>query len=149
MKPSTFNFELTEDQSQDSIRPLKRYRVWIESLIFLLLGLGLGSAVMAQSDAQTHRDQVRKQEVRQQKRSDMKDLRNDVRDHKVAKHQVNHDLGHAKVKQAMHDHKAVAKINRREKRDQKRLKAMGVDHSMAKARRQVKVRDDNRKDHMN
>jgi len=32
--------------------------------------------------------------------------------------------------------------------DQKRLELMGVDHPITKAKRQVKVQDDNRKDNM-
>lgn len=118
----------------------------MKKLFFLLIGVGLCAGAMAQTEIQKQKE-VQKQEV-QKKRTDMKNLRGDVRDHKAATHQVNHDLSHVRVKKAMHDHKAVAEANKRENRDSKRLKAHGVDHSVAKAKRQVKVRDDNRKDHM-
>ena len=102
---------------------------------------------MAQTDVQKPTQVEKKTEV-QKKRADMKDLRGDVRDHRAATHQVNHDLSHVRIKKAMHDHKAVAETNKDEKRDSKRLKAHGVDHAVVKAKRQVKVQDDNRKDHM-
>ena len=113
----------------------------MKKLIFLLLGVGLSGAVMAQTD-------VQKPAQVQKKREDMKNLRSDVRDHQAATHQVNHDLSHVRIKKAMHDHKAVAEANKREKMDSKRLKTHGVDHAVVKAKRQVKVQDDNRKDHM-
>ena len=94
---------------------------------------------MAQTPAQVKKDQ--------EKKAEMKDLRTDVRDHKAAKHVENRDLAHVKVNKAMHDHKAVARINKDERTDSKRLKRQGVDHSLTKARRQVKVQADNRKDH--
>jgi hypothetical protein len=77
-----------------------------------------------------------------------KDLRTDVRAHKAATHQVNHDLSHVRVRKAVQDHKAVAKTNRMTHTDSKRLKAHGVSHPVAKAKRQVRVQDDNHKDHI-
>ena len=108
-------------------------------LALTVMALGIGAAVMAQTPAQVKKDQ--------EKKTEMKDLRSDVRDHKAAKHVENRDLAHIKVKKAIHDHKAVARINKDQRSDSKRLKAQGVDHSIAKAKRQVKVQDDNRKDH--
>jgi hypothetical protein len=118
----------------------------MKKLIFLLLGVGLSAGVMAQTDIQKKKE-VQPTEVHK-KKADMKDLRSDVREHQAATHQVNHDLGHVRIKKAMHDHKAVAEANKKENRDAKRLKAHGVDHSVTKAKRQVKVQDENRKDHM-
>jgi len=78
----------------------------------------------------------------------MADLRTEVRDHRAAAHVVNRDLGHFRFGRAIHDHKAVARINKQMTIDQKRLELMGVDHPITKAKRQVKVQDDNRKDNM-
>lgn len=146
MKPSKINLAQTEGSQRGSARPLRRHYLLAKKLIFLLLGVGLSAGVMAQTDIQKQKE-TQKTEV-QKKRTDMKNLRSDVRDHKAATHQVNHDLSHARIKKAMHDHKAVAEANKRENKDAKRLKAHGVDHSVVKAKRQVKVQDDKRKDHM-
>jgi hypothetical protein len=118
----------------------------MKKLIFLLLGIGLSAAVMAQTDLQKQKETQKT--VVQKKKTDMKNLRSDVREHQAATHQVNHDLSHVRIKKAMHDHKAVAEANKKENKEAKRLKAHGVDHSVAKAKRQVKVQNDNRKDHM-
>jgi hypothetical protein len=105
----------------------------MKTLFFVLLLLGIGGAAVAQTD--------------QTKKKEMKDLRSDVRDHKVATHRVNHDLAHARVGKAMKDHAAVHDIKKDERSDAKQLRAQGVKHPITKARRQVKVQDDNRKDH--
>jgi hypothetical protein len=107
----------------------------MKKLLIVLLGLGLGTGVMAQTEP------VKKEE--------MKDLKTHVREKKVATHRVNHDLSHAKVKKAIHDHKAVAVQNKDIHRDAKGLKNRKVGHPIAKAKRQVKVEDDARKDHTN
>lgn len=83
------------------------------------------------------------------KKEEMKDLRTDVREKKAASHQVNKDLGHMRVKKAIHDHKAVARENKDIRKDSKALKDRGVSHPVAKAKRQVRVQDDNKKDHTN
>ena len=77
----------------------------------------------------------------------MKDLKTDVRAHKAASHQVIHDLGHVRIRKAIQDHRSVASANKMADADSKRLKAQGVTHPVAKAKRQVKVEDDNHKDH--
>lgn len=107
----------------------------MKKLVFLLIGMSLTVAVMAQTNPQ--------------KKAEMKDLRTDVREKKAAKHQVNKDLGHVRIKKAIHDHKAVAAENKDIKRDSKSLKEKGVSHPVAKAKRQVKVQSDNKKDHTN
>lgn len=107
----------------------------MKKLLIVLLSVGLGSGVMAQTNPR--------------KKEEMKDLKTDVREKKSATHQVNHDLSHAKVKRAIHDHKAVAVQNKDIRRDSKRLKNRHVEHPVAKAKRQVKVEDDARKDHTN
>lgn len=83
------------------------------------------------------------------KKAEMQDLRTDVREKKAASHKVNKDLSHVRVKKAIHDHKAVARQNKDIRKDSKTLKDRGVSHPVAKAKRQVKVQDDNRKDHTN
>jgi hypothetical protein len=118
--------------------------------VFVLLGMGmlLGSAAKGQTPQKEPVQPPQKQITQtQKKRTEMKDLRGDVRDHKVATHQVNKDLGHVRISKAIKDHKAVHQINKEETADAKRLEAQGVDHPVAKAKRQVKVQDDNRKDH--
>ncbi|HLZ90036.1 MAG TPA: hypothetical protein VKQ52_22440 [Puia sp.] len=105
----------------------------MKKLLFVLLCLGFSAAVFAQTD--------------QTKKAEMKDLRSDVRAHKAATHKVNHDLAHVRVSKAMQDHKAVHRLNKDENSDAKRLKEQGVSHPVTKAKRQVKVQEDNRKDH--
>lgn len=106
----------------------------MKKLLFVLLGFTLSGAVMAQVP---------------EKKAEMKDLRTDVRNKKDDKHQVNKDLSHARVKKAMKDHKAVAAENKDMRKDSRRLKNQGVEHPIVKAKRQVKVQDDNKKDHTN
>jgi hypothetical protein len=107
----------------------------MKKLLFLLLGITFGAAVMAQTSPA--------------KKAEMKDLRTDVREKKVAKHRVNKDLSHVKVKKAVRDHKAVAAKNKDMREDSRHLKNHGVDHPVAKAKRQVRVQDDAKKDHTN
>ncbi|HTJ14635.1 MAG TPA: hypothetical protein VL547_21495 [Dinghuibacter sp.] len=107
----------------------------MRKLLVLILGISLTASAMAQTDPQ--------------KKQEMKDLRTDVREKKAASHKVNKDWSHVRVKKAMHDHKAVARENKDISKDSKRLKRQGVDHPVAKAKRQVRVQDDNRKDHTN
>ena len=111
----------------------------MKKLFFVILGVGLSAAVFAQTE----------QPKKEVKKAEMKDLRSDVRDHKAATHQVNKDLGHVRIGKAIKDHKTVHRIKKDEKSDAKRLKRQGVDHAVVKAKRQVKVQDDNRKDHLN
>jgi hypothetical protein len=107
----------------------------MKKLVVLILGISLAASGMAQTDPQ--------------KKQEMKDLRTDVRERRAASHKVNRDWSHVRVKKAMRDHKAVARENRDIDKDAKRLKRQGVDHPVAKAKRQVRVQDDNRKDHTN
>lgn len=118
----------------------------MKKLIFVLMSIGLCAGVMAQTSDQTKTQTPNKTEVA--KKQDMKHLRGDVREHQAATHQVNHDLSHVRLSKAVRDHKAVAKANKKEDIDAKRLELKGVGHPVAKAKRQVKVQDDNRKDHM-
>lgn len=107
----------------------------MKKILVVLLGLSLTAGVMAQTDPK--------------KKEEMKDLRTDVREKKAAKHKVNHDLAHVRVKKAVQDHKEVARENKDIRNDSKRLKSRGVSHPVTKAKRQVRVQDDNRKDHTN
>lgn len=111
----------------------------MKKLFFVLMAMGISAGVIAQTPSQVRKDQEKKAESR--------DLRTDVRAHKVAKHKENKDLAHVRVKKAMHDHKTVARVNKDEHSDAKHLKAKGIDHPVTKAKRQVRVQDDNRKDH--
>jgi Ni/Co efflux regulator RcnB len=106
----------------------------MKRLLFVLLGFTFSAAVMAQVP---------------EKKAEMKDLRTDVREKKDAKHQVNKDVSHVRVKKAIKDRKVVAAENRDMRKDSRRLKRQGVSHPIVKAKRQVKVQDDNRKDHTN
>ena len=98
-----------------------------------MLGLGLSAGAFAQTEHQV-------------KKEEMKDLRTDVRAHKAATHKVNHDLAHVRVSKAVRDHKDVARVNRDERVDAKMLRERGVSHPVTKAKRQVKVQDDNKRD---
>ncbi len=109
----------------------------MKKVLFVIFGLTLGATVMAQTEP-----------TKKDKDKDMSNLRTDVRAHKAATHQVNHDLSHARVSRAVRDHKTVAKTNRMRNADARSLKSKGVNHPVAKAKRQVKVQDDNKKDHI-
>jgi hypothetical protein len=109
----------------------------MKKIMFVLLGLSLSAAAMAQAP-DSHKEKVKA----------TTDLQTDVRAHKAATHQVNHDLSHARVRRAVQDHKAVATTNKMTNTDSKRLQAQGVKHPVAKAKRQVRVQDDKQKDHI-
>ena len=106
----------------------------MKKLLFLILGATLTAGAMAQ----TPQDPGKEKE--------MKNLRSNVRTRKTERHQVNKDVTHAKLGQAVHDHKAVAHTNRAIHRNKKVLQNEEVSHPVAKAKRQVKVQDDNKKD---
>jgi hypothetical protein len=112
----------------------------MKKLLVLILGLSIGAAAMSQTP-QTGVSQREKEKA-------MKDLKTDVRVHKAATHQVNHDLSHVRVRKAIQDHKRVAYANKSVNADSRRLKEQGVSHPVAKAKRQVKVEDDKHKDHI-
>jgi hypothetical protein len=107
----------------------------MKKILILLLGFTVSAAAIAQTNPV--------------KKAEMKDLRTDVREKKTAKHQVNKDLSHVKVKKAVRDHKEVAEENKDMRKDSKRLKRQGVEHPVAKAKRQVRIQDDAKKDHTN
>lgn len=107
----------------------------MKKLLVVLLGLSLTAGAMAQTDPQ--------------KKAEMRELRSDVREKKAASHKVNKDITHVRVKKAVHDHKAVARKNKEIRHDSKNLRDQGVSHPVAKAKRQNRVQDDNRKDHTN
>jgi uncharacterized protein HemX len=107
----------------------------MKKLIFVLFGLGMGVAVMAQTVPE--------------KKTEMNQLRANERTRKTHAHQVNKDLAHARIHKAVQDHKAVAADNRAIKQNKKDLKNMEVSHPVAKAKRKNKVADENRKDEMN
>jgi hypothetical protein len=107
----------------------------MKKVLFLLLGISLTIGAFAQTDPK--------------KKEEMKNLKTDVREKKTSKHTVNKDLSHAKFKKATQDHKAVKAENKDISKNSNRLKKQGVDHSVAKAKRQVRVEDDAKKDHSN
>lgn len=111
----------------------------MKKLLVVMLGLAISAAAMSQTQPVA---------TRKEKDKAMTNLKTDVREHKVARHQVNHDLAHVRIKKAIQDHKSVARSNKMVGADSKRLKADGVNHPVAKAKRQVKVEDDNHKDHI-
>lgn len=112
----------------------------MKKIAFLLIGISLTVGAMAQTEPK---------KTDPKKKAEMQDLRTDVREKKAASHKVNKDLTHVRVKKAIHDHKAVARQNKDIRKDSKALKNRGVSHPVAKAKRQVRVQDDNRKDHTN
>jgi hypothetical protein len=107
----------------------------MKKAILMLFSITLAIGLMAQTDPK--------------KKTEMKDLKTDVREKNAAKHVENKDLSHLRLKKALHDHKAVAAENKDMKHDAKRLEKQGVEHPIAKAKRQVKVQDDAKKDHTN
>jgi hypothetical protein len=109
----------------------------MKKLLVVILGLSISAVAMSQTDGS-----------KKDKDKAMKDLKTDVRAHKAATHQVNHDLGHVRIRKAIQDHKSVANSNKMVNADSRRLKTKGVSHPVAKAKRQVKVEDDNHKDHI-
>ena len=119
----------------------------MKKLSFFLLSICLGGSVIAGPVGPRKTESRKKSEV-MVKRDHMEDLRDDVRNYRASAHVVNHDLGHLRFSRAIHDHKAVARINKQTAIDAKRLELEGVDHPVTKAKRQVKVQDDNRRDHM-
>jgi hypothetical protein len=112
----------------------------MKKLLVVILGLSISAAAMSQTP-QTDGS-------KKEKEKDMKDLKTDVRAHKAASHQVNHDLSHVRVRKAIQDHKSVADAKKMTNTDSRRLKAQGVSHPVAKAKRQVRVEDDKHKDHI-
>jgi hypothetical protein len=112
----------------------------MKKLLIVMLGLSISVAAMSQTP-QTGGSKKEKDKA-------MKDLKTDVRAHHEATHQVNHDLGHVRIRRAIQDHKSVARTNKMVNADSKRLKEQGVSHPVAKAKRQVRVEDDNHKDHI-
>lgn len=112
----------------------------MKKLMIVMLGLTISAVAMSQTN----------EPVASKKEKDraMKDLKTDVRAHQAARHQVNHDLGHVRIKRAIQDHRSVASAHKMVDADSRRLKADGVNHPVAKAKRQVKVEDDNHKDHI-
>ena len=112
----------------------------MKKLLVVMLGLSISVAAMSQTNGPVA--------SKKEKDKAMKDLKTDVRAHQAARHQVNHDLGHVRIRKAIQDHRSVASAHRMVDADSRRLKADGVDHPVTKARRQVKVEDDNHKDHI-
>ena len=111
----------------------------MKKLLVVMLGLSISVAAMSQTQPVASR---------KEKDKAMKDLKTDVRAHQAARHQVNHDLSHVRIRKAIQDHRSVASAHKMVDADSRRLKAEGVDHPVTKARRQVKVEDDNHKDHI-
>jgi hypothetical protein len=111
----------------------------MKKLLIVMLGLTISAVAMSQTQPVA---------TRKQKDKAMTDLKTDVRAHKAASHQIYHDLSHVRIRKAIQDHKSVARTNKMVGTDSKRLKAQGVDHPVAKAKRQVKGEDDNHKDHI-
>src|ERR1700722_4361685 len=112
----------------------------MKKLLIVVLGLSISAAAMAQTSGPGA--------SRKEKDKAMKDLKTDVRAHKAATHQVNHDLGRVRIRRAIQDHKSVASTHKMVNTDSRRLKDQGVSRPVAKAKRQVRVEDDNHKDHI-
>jgi hypothetical protein len=123
----------------------------MKKLFFVIFAMTLSGAiimtcsgtVMANTgpgDWKIERDRARER--------DYKTLKADVRVNNVARHQVSHDWGHFRISKAFRDHHAVRETNKVMYADSKKLKDEGVNHPVTKARMQVKVEDQNMKDHI-
>jgi hypothetical protein len=119
----------------------------MKKLLIVMLGLSISVVGMSQADG-SQPGASQPVASRREKDKAMKDLKTDVRAHKAATHQVNHDLGHVRIRRAIQDHKSVASTHKMVNADSRRLKDKGVSHPVAKAKRQVRVEDDNHKDHI-
>lgn len=111
----------------------------MKKLVFVFLCMSIGVVVMAQTDPATGT---------KAKEKTMTNLRSDVRSQHASKKVVGHDMAHARVGQAVRDHRQVADTRRVTKADGHIAKAQGIKHPVAKAKRQVRVQDDNKKDHI-
>jgi Ni/Co efflux regulator RcnB len=113
----------------------------MKKLIVVLLCMSMGAATIAQSGPGT-------ESTKKAKDKTMKNLRGDVRAHEATKKVVGHDVSHLRLRQAVRDHKQVAQTHRTLNADSKIAKAQGINHPVTKAKRQVRVQDDNQKDHI-
>lgn len=112
----------------------------MKKLLVVLLCMSMGAATIAQSGpgiSVSTRD----------KEKTMKNLRDDVRAHEATKQVVGHDVTHFRIRQAIMDHKQVSQTHKRVDADSRLARAQGIDHPITKARRQIRVQDDNHKDH--
>jgi Ni/Co efflux regulator RcnB len=111
----------------------------MKKLVVVLICMSMGAATIAQSGPGT---------TTKAKEKTMKNLRGDVRAHEATKKVVGHDVSHLRLRQAVRDHKQVAQTHRTLNADSKLAKAQGINHPVAKAKRQVRVQNDNQKDHI-
>jgi hypothetical protein len=112
----------------------------MKKLIVVFLCLSVGAATIAHAGPGSNSTKA--------KEKTMKNLRSDVRAHEATKKVVGHDVTHFRLRQAFKDHKQVAQTHRLIDADSKMAKAQGIDHPVTKAKRQVRVQDDNAKDHI-
>ena len=113
----------------------------MKKLFVMFLCVSMGAATIAHAGpGTTAKDKV--------KEKSMKNLRDDVRAHEATKKVVGHDVTHFRIGQALRDHKQVAETHRMVSADSKIAKANGIDHPVTKAKRQNRVADDNKKDHI-
>ena len=112
----------------------------MKKLIAVFLLMSMGAATIAHAGPGSNSTKA--------KERTMKTLRSDVRAHEATKKVVGHDWSHFRVRQAIRDHKQVAQTHRVLTADSHIAKAQGIDHPITKAKRQVRVQDDNAKDHI-
>ena len=112
----------------------------MKKLLVVFLCMSLGAATIAQAGPGSNSTKA--------KEKTMKNLRTDVRAHEATKKIVGHDVAHFRLGQAVRDHKQVARTHQALNADSKLAKSQGIDHPVAKAKRQVRVQDDNQKDHI-
>ena len=99
----------------------------MKKLIIMLLGMSVGTAVMAQEGPKRTGEQERT----------MKNLREDVRAHEDTKHVVGHDLTHFRIRRAIMEHREVARTHRQIDADKRQAKSQGIQHPVVTARREV------------
>jgi hypothetical protein len=103
----------------------------MKKLFFLLFGVGLCGAVMAQANPH----------LKERRETTMQALREDVRAHEATKRQVGDDLTHIRIRKAFKDHGDVARTHKLIDADRKRAIDEGIDHPISRARREVHAED--------
>lgn len=106
----------------------------MKKVLFILLGIALTTASMAQTPAQ----QVKKKE-------EMKDLHRDVAEKRHDNKKMAKHITHAKFKKAVADRKEKREDKKDIHKDQARLERQGVKHPVAKVKHQMKAEKEEKK----
>jgi hypothetical protein len=112
----------------------------MKKLAVVFLFMAMGSLAMAKAGPGVSSTK--------EKEMTMKHLRDDVRANEATRKVVGHDWSRFRIRQAFRDHKQVKETNKRVTADSRWARAEGIEHPVSKAKRQVRVQDDNAKDHI-